>query len=98
MIAFMDESVGNITATLRDQGLWGNTLLVWSADNGGAVHLKGGANAFPLRGGYENNWEGGVRVAALVNGGFLLDSMRGRKIEEPMHEADWCVLCSLLTT
>jgi arylsulfatase I/J len=89
MIAFMDEAVGNLTAALHERGLWNNTLLVWSADNGGAVHLKGGANAFPLRGGYENNWEGGVRVAALVNGGFLPDHMRGRKITEPMHECDW---------
>jgi hypothetical protein len=32
----------------------------------------------------------GVRVAALVNGGFLPEGMRGRKLEEPMHEADWC--------
>lgn len=27
---------------------------VWSSDNGGAVHLGGGANNHPLRGGYYN--------------------------------------------
>ena len=27
---------------------------VWSSDNGGAVHLGGGANNYPLRGGYYN--------------------------------------------
>ena len=28
------------------------TLLVRQADNGGAVHAGGGANAYPLRGGH----------------------------------------------
>jgi arylsulfatase B len=40
--------------------MWEKTLLVWSSDNGGAVHEGGGANAYPLRGGYYNNWEGGT--------------------------------------
>lgn len=70
--------------------MWDNTVLLWSSDNGGAVHLGGGANTWPLRGGYYNNWEGGIRVAALVNGGFpLLDPVRGSKLEGFIHEADW---------
>ena len=68
--------------------MWERTLLVWQVDNGGAVHEGGGANAHPLRGGYYNNWEGGTRVAGLVNGGFLPAAMQGRRLEEPMHEAD----------
>ena len=76
------------------RGMWADTLLIWSSDNGGAVHLGGGANSFPLRGGYYNNWEGGTRVSALVNGGFLPERMRGRKMEEPMHEADWCKIAT----
>jgi arylsulfatase B len=88
MVAFMDESVGKITAALTQRGMWNRTLLVWmqradssylaptnwsdcsqvwSADNGGAVHLGGGANAFPLRGGYENNWEGCVSTCFLTH-------------------------------
>jgi hypothetical protein len=35
------------------------------------------------------SWEGGTRVAALVNGGFLPEHQRGKKLEEPLHEADW---------
>jgi hypothetical protein len=57
IVAFMDEAVGNVTRALRANGdMWASTLLVWSSDNGGAVHLGGGANSFPLRGGYFNNW------------------------------------------
>ena len=31
----MDQGVGNVTATLREVGMWNNTLLVFQADNGG---------------------------------------------------------------
>eukprot|EP00756_Hemistasia_phaeocysticola_P050712 Hpha_TRINITY_DN25904_c0_g1::TRINITY_DN25904_c0_g1_i1::g.185262::m.185262/K01135/ARSB; arylsulfatase B len=58
MVSLMDDAVGNITSALRRKGMWENTLLLWSSDNGGAVHLGGGANTWPLRGGYYNNWEG----------------------------------------
>ncbi len=36
------------------QGLWNNTLMVWSSDNGAAVELcTGMKNSYPLRGGCE---------------------------------------------
>jgi len=89
MIALMDEAVGNITQLLKSRGMWNNTLVLWSSDNGGAVHLAGGANSYPLRGGYLNNWEGGIRVAAALNGGFLPNHLRGSKLEGFIHLADW---------
>ena len=55
MVAYMDEAVGRVVAALQRKGLWNQTLLLWSSDNGGAVHLGGGSNVYPLRGGYENN-------------------------------------------
>ena len=88
-VALMDEVVGNITDTLKQRGMWNNTLLLWSSDNGGAVHLGGGANVWPLRGGYENNWEGGIRAAAFLSGGYLPQNVSGTKLEGFIHEADW---------
>ena len=53
------------------------------------MHLHGGVNSYPLRGGYMNNWEGGIRVAALVNGGFLPELVRVRTLYGFVHECDW---------
>ena len=88
MVAFMDDVVGNITRALRDKGMYEHTLVIWASDNGGAIHLGGGANSWPLRGGYFSNWEGGVRTAALVSGGFLPPARRGKKlVDEMVHIA-----------
>lgn len=37
----------------------------------------------------DNNWEGGIRVAALLAGGALPEAVRGGTLEGFIHEADW---------
>ena len=75
-VSFVDAAVANLTAAIRAKpGMWANTLLVWTNDNGSPVSV-GGSN-HPLRGGKGSNWEGGTRVPAFVQGGRLPDKMRG---------------------
>lgn len=58
MVHYLDDIVGNVVQALKDAGLWGNTLFVWSSDNGAAVELTTGMkNSYPLRGGYTTNWQ-----------------------------------------
>ena len=51
MVMIMDEVVGNITNALKAKGMWDNTLVIFSSDNGGPVDLQeNAANNWPLRG------------------------------------------------
>ena len=34
MLTAMDEGIGNITAALKARGMWDNTLVVFTSDNG----------------------------------------------------------------
>lgn len=74
MIASVDESVGRILATLDQQGLAENTVVIFSSDNGGVGgYVREGVKASgdvtdnaPLRSGKGSLYEGGVRVPWIV--------------------------------
>jgi len=98
MVSFADDIVGNLTAAFKRKGMWDDTLVVFSTDNGGPVYGNGtaGANNFPLRGGKMNNWEGGIRGNAFVSGGFLPPSRRGIKWDGLAALWDWYATFSAL--
>ncbi len=39
MVSVVDESVRNVTEALRAAGMWDNTLVVWTTDNGSPVQV-----------------------------------------------------------
>ena len=96
MVYYLDEMVGRITNALKTRNMWKDLLFIVMSDNGGALYIGGGANNHPLRGGKGSDWQGGVRVNALVTGGYLPEKMRGKKTEEYVHIADWyATFCAL---
>jgi len=75
----MDFAIKQVVGALQDSGMWENTFFVWSSDNGAAIEqVTGAKSAYPLRGGYYTNWEGGIRAPAVVNGGFLPETKPSR--------------------
>lgn len=93
-----DAHIGVVVDALKAKGMWANTLLLVSSDNGGPIYRNGaaGANNFPLRGGKKSNFEGGTRVNAFVAGGVLPASVAGTKTEALMGSEDWyATFCGL---
>ena len=81
-----------LSQALRQKGMWENTLLVYTSDNGGpAGRLASGhsGNNFPLRGGKTNFFEGGVRVSSFLGGGALPASIRGQHRSGYMYGSFW---------
>ncbi len=102
MTNFVDTSVGKLVDALKGKGMWDNTLLVLSSDNGGPIYpgkslkMFGGASNLPLRGGKSSDWEGGIRVNAFVSGGLVPPEMRGKELDDYFHIADWyATFCAL---
>ena len=53
MVNYMDDAVSSVVDEMKTQKMYDDTLIVFSADNGGPIY-KGGAaaaNNWPLRGG-----------------------------------------------
>eukprot|EP00666_Eupelagonemidae_sp_cell4sb_P001837 gene1837-6668_t len=48
MTSFWDESVGNITRALKGAGLWADTLMIMSGDNGGPVYWTDIGHVYPV--------------------------------------------------
>lgn len=91
MVNFMDDEIGEVVDLLKERGMWNNSLVVFHSDNGGEIMAKGicGGNNWPLRGGKFSNFEGGIRVNAFVNGGYVPPGRRGSKLEGFVTAWDW---------
>uniref|UniRef100_A0A7S3XL37 Sulfatase N-terminal domain-containing protein n=1 Tax=Heterosigma akashiwo TaxID=2829 RepID=A0A7S3XL37_HETAK len=87
LAAALDLSVGRLVATLQAEGVWDNTVLIVASDNGGCTHY--GGNNWPLRGGKNSLWEGGLRVPAFIHSPLLPEAARGTTYEELVHVSDW---------
>ena len=93
MVSVADNVTGTVVQLLQDKGMWDNTLLVVSADNGGAPCQ--GSN-YPLKGSKMTFYEGGVRSLAFVSGGLLPSNRRGKTTGGFIHIADWYTTFSVL--
>lgn len=93
MVAYVDWEIGLVVQALQEQGMWNNTVFVVHSDNGGCITKDSfsdhGGNNYPLKGGKNSNWEGGIRVNAFVSGGFVPEKVRGTKQSGLVAGWDW---------
>jgi arylsulfatase A-like enzyme len=94
MLTAADESIANVTRALQEHGLWDNTLVVLTTDNGGPTAVcavQGSSNKPPRRGGKCTVWEGGTTGDALVSGPAwtrLMNSAPTNDTERQNHPRD----------
>lgn len=71
MISEIDHNIGQLIALLKEKGMWENTILIFSSDNG--VHHAGGHDPDffnsngPFRGYKRDLYEGGIRTPFIVS-------------------------------
>uniref|UniRef100_A0A2C9JJC2 Sulfatase N-terminal domain-containing protein n=2 Tax=Biomphalaria glabrata TaxID=6526 RepID=A0A2C9JJC2_BIOGL len=85
MTTAMDEGVGQVVNAIKRKGLWKNTVLVFTTDNG-ANPGHGGSN-FPLRGKKNQFFEGGIKGVAFVASPLL--KVKNYINRGLMHVSDW---------
>ncbi|XP_053373795.1 arylsulfatase B-like [Mercenaria mercenaria] len=85
MVSALDEAIGNVTKALFERGLINDTLIIFTADNGGIPTASG--NNYPLRGAKSTVFEGGTRAASFVVGSGIKSS--GYTYEGLIHAVDW---------
>lgn len=67
MIASMDENIGKVIAELKRLGLFENTIIIFTSDNGGVSTGEGwGTSNLPLKAGKAHIYEGGIREPLIA--------------------------------
>ena len=90
MVASMDENVGRVLQTLKEQGLDKNTWVIFTSDNGGLSTLyrkNAPTSNGPLRAGKGWCYEGGIRVPLIIEGPGVVNP--GRITNQPAVSMDY---------
>ncbi|KAE9548542.1 hypothetical protein FO519_008245 [Halicephalobus sp. NKZ332] len=85
MLASMDESFGQVMKFLHTSGLYNDTIVIFSSDNGGDP--KAGASNLPLRGQKSTVWEGGTKTTTFIHAPKYISKSGERK--DLFHVVDW---------
>ncbi|XP_076449974.1 arylsulfatase B-like [Babylonia areolata] len=88
MMAAVDQAVYRILRALKNSGQDDNTVVFFTADNGGDV--QHGSSNWPLRGSMGTVWEGGIRVPSFIwSGSSTLLPTQNHTYTGTFHMVDW---------
>eukprot|EP01060_Flectonema_neradi_P007077 TRINITY_DN148_c0_g1_i1.p1 TRINITY_DN148_c0_g1~~TRINITY_DN148_c0_g1_i1.p1 ORF type:complete len:493 (+),score=88.02 TRINITY_DN148_c0_g1_i1:78-1556(+) len=95
MMSVLDSAIGETLQLYKDLGIWNNTLMIITTDNGGMTYYQdafpGSASSnWPLRAGKTTLFEGGVKGVCLLTGGdnVFPSNIRNLKYFGMAHAAD----------
>ncbi|KAL3907714.1 MAG: hypothetical protein SGARI_003400 [Bacillariaceae sp.] len=95
MLTAADEGIGNVTKALQEAGIWEDTIVIFTTDNGGptaACAVQGSSN-YPQRGGKCSIWEGGTKGDGFLSGPGLkklgFSGGAPRRFPYLFHVVDW---------
>ncbi len=91
MIEAMDTGLARVFQTLKEQGLWNNTIIVFTSDNGAYLGKVEGDSTERYHASFSGNkgdvGEQGIRVPAIV--AWPGHISEGRISSTPVHGCDW---------
>jgi uncharacterized sulfatase len=87
MVRALDRSVGRIMASLEEEGLADNTIVMFSSDNGGAGYIGLPEVNAPYRGWKITMFEGGIRAPLFINWPDRIAP--GTRVETPAAHIDF---------
>ncbi|NIJ45831.1 arylsulfatase A-like enzyme [Wenyingzhuangia heitensis] len=85
----LDKNIGKLVKALKDKGLYDNTIIVFTGDNGGRSCFMHGhpTSNEPLKGGKTFVFEGGVRTPLLIH--WPGHSLPGKQTNVPVTSMDF---------
>jgi arylsulfatase A-like enzyme len=92
MVDVMDRGIGEVIKTLKENGIYENTLLFFLSDNGGPIASErkpnkgNGSTNTPFRGGKAMLYEGGVHVPFIASWPAVLKG--GQTYDKPVISLD----------
>ncbi|MBB3699864.1 sulfatase-like hydrolase/transferase [Flammeovirga yaeyamensis] len=88
LVEQMDDAVGVVLKSLKDNGLDKNTIVIFTSDNGGVVAGDAfSTNNYPLRGGKGYQYEGGIREPYFIKVPWVENN--GKVSEIPVTGTDF---------
>jgi len=87
LLLMLDEAVEDLVTTIKDEGMYDNSVIIVMSDNGGNV--VGGGNNYPLRGSKQYTFEGGIRTHAFIHSPLFPKRLQGTTYNGLMHISDW---------
>ncbi|XP_071817266.1 arylsulfatase B-like [Apostichopus japonicus] len=87
LVGSLDYAVGEIVQKLKDVGIYDESIIIFSTDNGGADQPS---SNWPLRGAKHTLWEGGIRgVGFVTSPNFIPNCNVGSVKHDLVHVSDW---------